>query len=208
MTRFARAVAFAAVALLATSSAFDAHGQERRSPPGATKSARDVFVGRWVKYGDEFFPKEIVIEPDPASSDRLLITFTLNCQRPSPACKAVKVKSYPVSPSDLPIAAVEWFTDAADNSYTVGFQIMPADSQLVKSASREVNALFRIVPSFNRTAYFAGTEPNELRYYLASQSVVTPQGTPKVAPKDLSKALPKESPKASPTALPKAPPKN
>lgn len=198
MTTFARGLAFAAVALLSTSSAFDAHGQERRSPASAATSARQVFVGRWVRYGDEFFPKEIVIEPDPSSSDSLLVTFTLNCQQPTTACKAVKVKSRPVSESDLPITHVEWFKDAAGNSYTVGFQIMPADSQLVKSASKEINALFAITPSFNRMAYFGGTEPNELRYYLSSPSVVAPQGIPQTAPKALPKALPKTLPKPLP----------
>jgi hypothetical protein len=170
---------------------FETHAQERqRAAPPATSpktsvskaSPRDAFVGRWSRYGTtDFFPNEIVFEPDPASADGLLITFTLGCQYKAPACSAVKVKSAQVFMSgEFAMAAFNWFKDSADNTYEVSFQIMPADAQLVKGASKEINAIFGVRPSFNRTALFSGTMPNELRYDFKPP---TPSAVPSAATK-------------------------
>ena len=43
---------------------------------------------------------------------------------------------------------------------------MPANAKLVKQADKEASAFFTVNPTFNRTAYIAGTNENELRYYV------------------------------------------
>ncbi len=65
------------------------------------------------------------------------------------------------------MASVSWFTDSAMNTYSIGLQMMPEGTRLVKGASKEVNAIFSIVTPHGRPANFAGTLPNELRYYYA-----------------------------------------
>jgi hypothetical protein len=55
---------------------------------------RDYFIGHWHRYGgDPFFPDKIIMEGDPNSPDRLLVSFTLGCQHPNASCSANKVRS-------------------------------------------------------------------------------------------------------------------
>ncbi len=186
-----RALAGLAAAILIASPSLappEAQAQQRRQlsiNPAATP--RDYFVGRWVRYGDQFFPDEIVFEPDPSDPARLLVSFTMNCQQPAASCTAAKVQSDAAFISGgagaLAMVYVPWFKDAAGNSYTVSFQAMPANGRLVKSASKEVNALFSVVLTSNRATYFVGTEPNALRYYLPPPGAVPPSIAPRVQPR-------------------------
>lgn len=170
-----RKAAFLLSILCLTALAAEAEEYKQRLAQAAAPprtSAREFFIGQWARSGDSFFPDEIIFEADPASSDRLLVTFTLHCQRPSPACTATKAQSNAVfftgGTSRMPMVNVPWFKDSAGNGYAVSFQMMPEGSKLVKGAGKEINAIFTITTAFNRDALFAGTEPAGLRYHVTA----------------------------------------
>lgn len=142
-------------------------------------SPRDDFVGRWMRYGDTFFPDDILFEIDPASPDRLLVSFTLHCQYQAPGCSAVRARSEPAFfAGDTAMVYVNWLKDAAGNTYNVSFQRIPDPAKMTQGPGKEINAIFTITMPSNRQARFAGTMPNELRYAMMLAPASIPHTTP------------------------------